>query len=85
MTSIKKFICIKINYFYFVECENGTYGYNCVNNCSGHCLNDSFCNIQTGNCDSGCTPGYSKNNCSEGFVFKVWIAAIHFTKHLAFF
>ena len=53
----------------FVECKNGTYGYNCANNCSGHCLNDSPCNKQTGHCDLGCTPGYYKNKCSEGFGF----------------
>ncbi|XP_065930258.1 uncharacterized protein [Magallana gigas] len=47
------------------ECNNGTYGYNCVNNCSGHCLNNSPCNKQTGHCDGGCIPGYTDPYCSK--------------------
>lgn len=48
------------------ECNEGTYGYNCTNKCSGHCLNNSPCNKQTGHCDGGCNPGYTNSNCSEG-------------------
>ncbi|XP_065933837.1 receptor-type tyrosine-protein phosphatase epsilon [Magallana gigas] len=47
------------------ECVSGTYGHNCVNNCSSHCLNDSTCNKQTGHCDRGCNPGYTINDCSQ--------------------
>uniref|UniRef100_K1PJI1 Scavenger receptor class F member 2 n=1 Tax=Magallana gigas TaxID=29159 RepID=K1PJI1_MAGGI len=47
------------------ECGDGTYGYGCVNNCSGHCLNDSPCNKQTGYCDRGCNPGYKDDKCSK--------------------
>lgn len=47
-------------------CDDGAYGYNCVNNCSGHCLRDSPCNIHTGHCDRGCKPGYTNSNCSKG-------------------
>lgn len=46
-----------------VECHYGTYGYNCVNNCSGHCRNDTPCNKQTGVCDKGCNPGYTGLDC----------------------
>lgn len=49
----------------FVECDDGTYGYGCANNCSVHCLNDSLCNKQTGHCDKGCDPGYTENDCSK--------------------
>lgn len=49
-----------------IECNYGTYGYNCVNNCSGHCLNYSPCNKQTGHCDDECKPGYTDTNCSKG-------------------
>lgn len=49
----------------FTECDDGTYGYSCVNYCSGHCLNDSPCNKQTGLCDRGCNPGYTNGNCSK--------------------
>ena len=49
---------------FFVEC-NGTYGNNCVHNCSGNCLDDSPCNRQTGQCDMGCKPGYTNALCNE--------------------
>lgn len=45
-----------------VECDKGTFGYDCVNTC--HCLNISSCDTRTGTCDGGCTPGYINNNCS---------------------
>lgn len=51
--------------FAFVECDNGTYGYYCVHSCSGHCLNGSICNKQTGHCDMGCDPGYTDNDCNK--------------------
>lgn len=50
------------------ECENGTYGYDCVNNCSGHCLNNSPCNKQTGHCDGGCNPGYTYKDCNKSKI-----------------
>lgn len=50
-------------YILITECDNGTYGYNCANNCSGHCLNKTPCNKQTGHCDRGCKPGYTDDNC----------------------
>lgn len=54
-----------------LECENGTYGFNCAKNCTGHCLNDSPCNKQTGICDMGCSAGYQDDYCSKGkFLMK---------------
>lgn len=50
------------------ECEDGTYGYDCTNNCSGHCLNVSTCNKQTGHCDKGCKPGYTNGDCNKGNI-----------------
>ena len=58
------YICIKV-LFFAVECEHGTYGNNCVHNCSGNCLNDSPCNRQNGHCEHGCKPGYSKPLCDK--------------------
>ncbi|XP_078328156.1 uncharacterized protein LOC144623567 [Crassostrea virginica] len=46
-------------------CDDGTYGNNCVHNCSGDCLNGSSCNKQTGYCDMGCKPGYTNALCKE--------------------
>lgn len=47
-------------------CVDGTYGYNCSSNCSGHCLNNFSCNKRTGHCDRGCNPGYTDNACNKG-------------------
>lgn len=53
-------------YLYIVvDCDNGTYGNYCVNNCSGNCLNDSNCNRQTGQCEMDCKPGYTNALCNE--------------------
>lgn len=49
-----------------IDCDDETYGYNCVNICSGHCLNDSPCNKTSGHCDRGCQPGYTNNRCNKG-------------------
>lgn len=51
-----------------IGCDDGTYGYDCGNNCSGHCLNDSSCNKQTGHCDKGCELGYTNTDCSKGKI-----------------
>lgn len=58
------------------ECDDGTYGYDCINNCSGHCLNDFPCNKKTGHCDGGCNPGYTNNYCSKGecaFIIIIYV------------
>lgn len=52
--------------FPIIVCDDGTYGYDCMNNCSGHCLNNFLCNKQTGHCEQGCNPGYTGNDCSKG-------------------
>lgn len=57
------FSSLKLLNIFFLECDDGTYGYDCVNNCSVNCLNNSKCNKQTGHCDEGCDMG---NNCSKG-------------------
>ena len=47
-------------------CSDGAYGYGCVHNCSGHCVDDSPCNKETGHCDRGCKAGYTNALCSKG-------------------
>lgn len=68
----------------FVACDDGTYGFYCRGQCSGHCLNGSHCNIQTGSCDRGCNPGYIDIDCSkrkwfvnssEWCIKKSWISS----------
>uniref|UniRef100_A0A8W8P115 EGF-like domain-containing protein n=1 Tax=Magallana gigas TaxID=29159 RepID=A0A8W8P115_MAGGI len=56
-------------YFCNKECEVGMYGFDCVNNCSGHCLNDSPCNKQTGHCERGCKVGYINSDCGTKCVW----------------
>ncbi|XP_056002467.1 multiple epidermal growth factor-like domains protein 10 isoform X2 [Ostrea edulis] len=46
------------------KCKMGTYGPNCIYNCSGHCLNDGICNRETGYCDTGCKSGYTGRYCN---------------------
>lgn len=52
-----------------LACEKGTFGYDCLNNCSVNCLNDSLCNKQNGHCDRGCNPGYTNTDCSKGMFY----------------
>lgn len=46
-------------------CEIGKYGKGCSNQCSGHCLDNLYCNPTTGHCDSGCAPGYIGPFCNK--------------------
>lgn len=55
------------------ECELGTFGYDCMNNCSDHCLNNSPCNKETGHCDGGCNLGYTNGDCNEGISMQLQI------------
>lgn len=59
-------ILLNISLFITQECVNGTFGYDCVKKCSGHCVYDSPCNKKTGVCDMGCNPGYFDTYCSRG-------------------
>lgn len=49
----------------FVECDGGTFGYDCIAICSTNCLNESPCNKKTGHCEDGCNPGYTDSDCSK--------------------
>lgn len=64
-------ICIDIKTV--LGCEDGTFGYDCINNCSSRCLNDYSCNKQTGYCDNDNDndPGYTNNKCNKGKLIKI--------------
>lgn len=47
-------------------CDDGIYGYDCINNCSGYCMNGFLCNKEYGYCDEGCDLGYINRDCSIG-------------------
>ena len=51
--------------FAVAVCEDGTFGYGCIKNCSGNCLEESLCNKQTGHCEGGCKPGYTNALCNK--------------------
>lgn len=57
--------------YYVTECDDGTYGYDCLHNCSGHCLNNSPCNKHTGHCELGCKPGYTNVFCSDSHYYEI--------------
>lgn len=50
----------------FLEFDDGTFGNDCVHQCSDHCLSDSPCNKQSGQCVGGCELGYTSSDCSQG-------------------
>ena len=57
-------VVLKYTHF-FLECNNGTFGFGCTNNCSSNCINDLPCNKNTGHCNDGCQPGYTDLFCRK--------------------
>ena len=47
----------------FSECETGTYGKECGNQC-GHCIDPTDCFHVNGTCLGGCSAGYLGNTCN---------------------
>ena len=64
--SIEFYLKFTINY-YFVECDNGTFGANCASRC--YCADNVACNKTTGQCPAGCAPGYMEESCHSGKRF----------------
>lgn len=48
-----------------LECEEGWFGVNCSQQCSGHCRDGSTCNHVTGLCDEGCNAGWTGYICEK--------------------
>ncbi|KAK2183955.1 hypothetical protein NP493_291g03001 [Ridgeia piscesae] len=46
------------------ECEIGTYGKNCEEDC-GHCKENTQCDVKNGHCATGCETWYTPNTCKE--------------------
>ena len=59
-------------YYFILDCNDNYFGYNCINKCSGHCLNDAPCNKQTGHCDRGCNPGFKNSFCNDSTWIGLW-------------
>ena len=51
---------------FFTECEDGFNGLECSTECTGHCK-DGPCNHITGDCDKGCSDGWTGDHCDTGF------------------
>ena len=60
------FICHLIKEEFFLECEGGKYGRNCMLDC-GMCLNKEACDGVNGECQSGCAAGYSGETCNRKY------------------
>lgn len=67
----------------FVECDDGTFGYDCIAICSTYCLNESSCNKKTGHCEDGCNPGYTDSDCSKSEC-KYWLCRTTARDHVIF-
>ena len=52
--------------FFFLECPIGSYGVNCLGNCSLTCMHPGKCNRETGHCNGGCQGGWTGVRCEEG-------------------
>ena len=49
-------------------CPNGNFGHQCEDDC--HCLNSEICDKDSGNCYSGCAPGWTGDNCQQSKAIK---------------
>ena len=50
--------------FFYIACDNGTYGYECSEKC-GYCRNVTHCNNINGTCSTGCDPGNIEDLCKS--------------------
>lgn len=47
----------------------GMFGKGCSNKCSGYCLENVFCILIIGYCDSGCVLGYVEFFCNKSMCY----------------
>ena len=52
------------------ECPEGSFGQNCRQNCSIHCLISGKCDKIKGYCIGGCQTGWKNLQCDEGKIKK---------------
>ena len=53
-----------IIYLCILDCDSGTWGVNCANNC-GQCHSGTVCDAVNGECQLGCKPGWKGHLCNE--------------------
>ena len=56
----------KYVYWSLLDCSDGQYGYNCVENCSMTCGYSGKCDKITGHCVGGCRTGWTRDMCEKG-------------------
>ena len=62
---------------YHTECDPGTYGVNCSQNCSSFCAGPGKeCEPVNGSCTHGCAEGYTGETCSDGELTFVWFTLV---------
>lgn len=67
------------------ECNDGTFGYDCKNNCSGHCSNNNPCIKQTGHCNGGCKSGYTNVFCDESKYYITTLYSTHLWRQISLY
>ena len=56
------------SFYISTECPDEWYGFDCKQQCSGHCRNNDPCNKVTGQCDGGCAHGWYGQHCEHRCV-----------------
>ena len=51
----------------FLDCQEGLYGRNCLQNCSMTCGDPGRCDMRTGHCNGGCQVGWTGAMCETGY------------------
>ena len=56
---------------FIVDCINGTYGTECMYNCSNNCVDDKTCDKISGHCKD-CLPGWMGSFCNTSKHVRFW-------------
>ena len=56
------------SFYISTECPDEWYGFDCKQQCSGHCRNNDPCNKVIGQCDGGCAHGWYGQRCEHRCV-----------------
>ena len=56
------------SFYISTECPDEWYGFDCKQQCSGHCRDNVPCNKVTGQCDKGCAYGWYGQHCEHRCV-----------------
>lgn len=65
---IKIIVCARLSFLMETECDNGTFGQDCLESC-GRCVGEKQCHHTNGTCLNGCNVGYQGLNCTEGNLY----------------